>query len=48
VVKQTQLNKLVSERNQGRTITMSAMKAGMRGFRSGRGVGGDVREVGRW
>ena len=29
VVKRTQLNKLVSERNQGRTISMSAMKAGM-------------------
>ncbi len=29
VVKRTQLNKLVNERNQGRTISMSAMKAGM-------------------
>jgi len=29
VVKRTQLTKLVCERNQGRTITMSAMKAGM-------------------
>lgn len=29
VVTRTQLNKLVSERNQGRTISMSAMKAGM-------------------
>jgi transposase len=29
VVKRTQLTKLVSERNQGRTISMSAMKAGM-------------------
>lgn len=29
VVKQTQLTKLVFERNQGATISMSAMKAGM-------------------
>lgn len=29
VVKQTQVNRLVCERNQGRTITMSAIKAGM-------------------
>jgi len=29
VVKQTQLKKLATERNQGRTISMSAMKAGM-------------------
>jgi hypothetical protein len=29
VVTRTQLTKLVNERNQGRTISMSAMKAGM-------------------
>ena len=29
VVSRTQLTKLVSERNQGRTISMCAMKAGM-------------------
>jgi hypothetical protein len=29
VVKRTQLTRLVFERNQGRTISMSAMKAGM-------------------
>ena len=29
VVRRTQLTKLVNERNQGRTISMSAMKAGM-------------------